>query len=185
MKKTKLLIIIGLLATSLSSFISCSPKQTVEDTKEKVEQGYDATKEKVKEGVDLAKDLADNIFNDEEMKFDKQSLKDTLNSKGFEPKQEEDKNSNSMKKIFSVDGKTLKIKNGEIYVYEYDKNQKDKLKNDLNSIQNNGTTISGEDIKWNKSPHFYSKGRVVVVYDGDNKEIINVLNEIMGMPVIG
>ncbi len=77
MKKTKLLFIIGLLATSLTSFISCSPKQAVDETKQKVEEGYDKAKEKVKEGVD-------NIFNDDEAKFNLTSLKDDLKAKGFE-----------------------------------------------------------------------------------------------------
>ncbi|WP_024616011.1 hypothetical protein [Clostridium sp. Ade.TY] len=177
MKKTKLLFIIGLLATSLTSFISCSPKQAVDETKQKVEEGYDKAKEKVKEGVD-------NIFNDDEAKFNLTSLKDDLKAKGFEPKEKESKN-NAMEKLFSVSGKILSIKNGEIYVYEYNKDQKDKLKNDLNSIQNNNSIMNGGDIKWNVSPHFYSKGRVVVVYDGNNQEILNALSEIMGMPLVG
>ena len=52
-------------------------------------------------------------------------------------------------------------------------------------IQENGYKINGNKIDWKNVPHFYRKGRVAVVYDGNSQEIVKSLSEILGSPFIG
>lgn len=193
--KIKLMILSGLLITSFFSITACNANQTAEQTKEKVEQGTESAKQKVEQGTESAKESVEKgtesakesvekMFSDTELKYDKNTLMKDLEAKGYQPKVENKTNS-ELAKVFSVKEETVKIKGGEIYVYEYAKDEKDKLKTDIAAIKNNGNTINGATMTWNVKPHFYNKGRVLVIYDGNSEEILKSLSEILGTPIVG
>lgn len=186
LKLTKLIVASSIIVSSFS-LIGCTNNKTVNDTKEKVEQGANETKDKVKEGVNDITNTADETmekFTDEEGKYDKNAIIKDLKSKGFNPEVTNTKAKDNQK-IFSVDKQIVKIKGGELSLYEYPMDSKGKLEGDIKSIQDNGKMINGTTMTWNTAPHFYKKGRVLVVYDGDSQEIIKALNEILGNPLMG
>lgn len=186
LKLTKLIVASSIIISSFS-LIGCTNNKTVNDAQDKVQQGANETKEKVKEGVNDIRNTADETmekFTDEESKYDKNAIIKDLKEKGFNPKVTDTK-ANNNQKIFSVDKQIVKIKDGELSLYEYPGDSKGKLEGDIKSIQDNGKMINGTTMTWNTAPHFYKKGRVLVVYDGNSQEIINALNEILGNPFIG
>ncbi len=52
-------------------------------------------------------------------------------------------------------------------------------------ISPDGTTVNGRVIDWPATPHFFANGRVVVLYLGDNPQVIFGLEQIMGPQVAG
>ncbi|MEG2108146.1 hypothetical protein [Clostridium sp.] len=178
MKKNKLnkLILLATIFTSISILGCNAAKEGVNDAKNTVEKAT----EDVKKGTE---DMV-NKFTEEETKYDKSAFIKDLEAKGFEPKSDGTIKDDKYK-VTSIDGEMLKIKGGELRVYEYKTDQKESLNSDINSIQENGYNINGNKIEWKVSPHFYRKGRVVVIYDGDSQDVMKVLSEILGSPFIG
>lgn len=41
------------------------------------------------------------------------------------------------------------------------------------------------EIEWPKNPHFYKKGKIIVQYIGEDKEIVTDLDKIMGKQFAG
>lgn len=186
LKLTKLIVASSIIVSSFS-LIGCTNNKTVNDTKEKVEQGANETKEKVEQGVNDVKNATNETiekFTDDEAKYDKNAIIKDLKEKGFNPEVTSTQ-ANDNTKIFSVDKQIVKIKGGELSLYEYPMDAKGKLEEDIKSIQDNGKTINGVTMTWTTAPHFYKKGRVLVVYDGNSQEIIKALNEILGNPIMG
>lgn len=200
MNRSKLakIILASTILVSSFSLIGCTNNKVAEDTnntKNKVEQDMTNTKDKVKDEVTDNKGNINNVtdknnnnkedFTEEESKFDKETVLKDLKAKGFDPKvTDTNANTKNNEKIFSVDKQIVKIKGGELSLYEYAKDAKANLNNDINSIENKGNMINGMKMTWNASPHFYSKGRVIVVYDGNSQEIMTSLNEILGNEVV-
>ena len=194
-EKLAKIILAGTILASSFSLIGCTNNKTANDTKNKVEQDMTDTKDKVKDEVTDNKGNVNNVtdknnndkedFTEDETNFDKQSVLKELKAKGFDPKvTDTDANTKNNEKVFSVDKQIVKIKGGELSLYEYAKDAKTSLKNDINSIENKGNVINGMKMTWNASPHFYNKGRVIVVYDGDSREIMTSLNEILGNEIV-
>ncbi len=50
-------------------------------------------------------------------------------------------------------------------------------------ISPDGTTVNGQVIDWPATPHFFANGRVIVLYLGDNPQVIFGLQDIMGPQV--
>lgn len=195
-KLTRIILASTILVSSFS-LIGCTDNKTVNDTENKAEQGIDKVDDNVNKGVNDVTDKnnvteknnnnennAEN-FTEEESKYNKDSVLKDLKAKGFNPKvTDTDAKAKNNEKVFSVDKQVVKIKGGELSLYEYAKDAKTSLKNDINSIENKGNMINGMNMTWNTSPHFYNKGRVIVVYDGDSKEIMTSLNEILGNEIV-
>ena len=186
MKKNKLnkLILFATVIMSAASFVGCN---TAKEAADKTKAGMNEAKNSVENTTENVKNKTENAikdFTEEESNFDKKALIKDLEAKGFEPK-----NAGILKKdsdkVSSVDGELIKIKGGEIRVYEYNKDQKGLFDSDVNMIQENGYKINGNKIDWKNAPHFYRKGRVAVVYDGNSQEIVKSLSEILGSPFIG
>jgi len=53
------------------------------------------------------------------------------------------------------------------------------------TISADGTTINGQVIDWPATPHFFTSGRLIVLYLGDNPQVILGLQEIMGPQFAG
>ena len=52
-------------------------------------------------------------------------------------------------------------------------------------VSPDGTTVNGQVIDWPATPHFFVNGRVVVIYVGDNPQVIFGLQDILGPQVAG
>lgn len=84
--------------------------------------------------------------------------------------------------------KWLSINDGEhISVYLY--KTREEMEKDASYMHGSGTSyrngIKNVEISWASDPHFYKKGNIIVLYVGENQEIINVLEEIIGLQFAG
>ena len=52
-------------------------------------------------------------------------------------------------------------------------------------ISEDGSTINGEVIDWPATPHFFVEGRVIVLYLGDDPQILSILTAFLGPQVAG
>lgn len=121
-----------------------------------------------------AANIVDNIT-DTTMSYNASDFRRDLEKRGAKVEETEASQSH-----FSIDNKDYTIDGERISVYEYDEDAASTLKNDLSTVTNNGATINNKDVKWNKKAHIYKKGRIVVVYDGDNEKVLKVLNDTLG-----
>jgi hypothetical protein len=107
------------------------------------------------------------------------SLIDTIRSKNLEviPSGEVTQD------FFSVKGTAIAIKNQQIQVFEYPSNaeaQKDAMK-----ISEDGSSIGTSMVTWIEPPHFYHKERLIVLYLGNDKEVISILESALGKQIAG
>ena len=143
-----------------------------------VEEGANKVGNAVKEGTNAVVDTTESLvgrMTDTTMEYNKEDLKKALEKDGY--KVEETTASQSH---FSVDNKDFKVDGETISVYEYDANAADAIKTDLGTVTGNGAKINNKEVKWNKQGHIYKKGRLIVVYDGDNAGLIKSLNSALG-----
>lgn len=74
-----------------------------------------------------------------------------------------------------------------ISVYLYENSQK--MEEDASYINEGGTSYTNDgknvEISWVSYPHFYKKGNIIVLYVGENQEIINTLEVIIGLQFAG
>lgn len=77
----------------------------------------------------------------------------------------------------------FQLDNEIILVYEF--NDPKKTKSEIKKISTDGKTIGSCTYTWDTNPHFYYKKNIIVQYMGNNKKILNLLNEILGKQVAG
>src|SRR3989304_117300 len=53
------------------------------------------------------------------------------------------------------------------------------------TISLDGTTINGQVIDWPATPHFFQEGRIIVLYLGDDPQVIFALEQILGPQFAG
>lgn len=74
-----------------------------------------------------------------------------------------------------------------ISVYLYENSQK--MEEDASYINEGGSSYTNGgknvEISWVSYPHFYKKGNIIVLYVGENQEIINTLEVIIGLQFAG
>lgn len=94
----------------------------------------------------------------------------------------------SDKKPYSLECIHLTINQGDkITVYIYESSQK--MEEYAEGISPGSSTVhNGKMIlnfQWASTPHYYKKGYSIALYVGDNSEIINCLEQIMGKALAG
>lgn len=110
---------------------------------------------------------------------DYDSLIMALQSRGLEVKLIEEINDS----MFIVPTKVISVAKTEIQVYEFDSESSTKDAKD--TISDDGTQIGMNSVRWMDSPHFYSKGKIIVQYIGHNPEILSLLNSFLGKQFAG
>ena len=53
------------------------------------------------------------------------------------------------------------------------------------AISEDGVTINGKFIPWPATPHFFLEGRVIVLYVGDDPEVLSILAFFLGPQIAG
>ncbi len=82
--------------------------------------------------------------------------------------------------------KRMIIGSEAIDIYRYDNNES--MEEDAGRIDSGGCTYSGinsKKVSWTKAPHFYKKGNIIVLYVGNDRDIISHLSEILGNQFAG
>jgi hypothetical protein len=96
---------------------------------------------------------------------------------------------NPIDTLFSGTGKRLKLDGETVAVLEYADSETAKSEAKFISrdgyeyrSESSGTIIS---INWFAPPHFYQKGRIIVQYVGENREITDLLEDLLGRQFAG
>jgi hypothetical protein len=84
---------------------------------------------------------------------------------------------------FSVPIKVISVGGSDIQVYQF-QSESDAEESSL-EISEDGTEIGTSIIRWIDTPHFYTKGNIIVLYVGQNPEIMNLLESFLGPQFAG
>ncbi len=79
---------------------------------------------------------------------------------------------------FSVASTDLRVENDLLKVFEYGTARE--MDADARFVSSEGQPNPRAGIGWISKPHFYKHGQIIVLYIGCNKEIVEVLDELLG-----
>lgn len=117
----------------------------------------------------------------EGMVADYASLLDAIESHGILVQHKEDLAAESSP--FSVPIRVVSVGGADIQVFEF----QNELDAEVASftVSEDGTEIGTSIIRWMDAPHFYAKGKIIVLYVGQNPEIMNLLESLLGKQFAG
>lgn len=84
---------------------------------------------------------------------------------------------------FSVPTKVLSVGGADVQVYQFQ--TEEDAQDSSQIISEDGTQIGTSIIRWMDSPHFYTQGKIIVLYVGQNPEIMNLLESFLGNQFAG
>lgn len=164
-----------LFIISSISFISCAGNEpTKKDTLTK--SGVETT------DATTPQENSKFYFNAKEASINSEYVISQLKSKGYDPKVVT-ATPKIYDKLFYPAQEDILINRGELSIYQYNVNQKLQMTSDYNSISNYSYLFSQNEGNWVANFHLFQKGRVFIVYDGSDINIINSLNEILNVSV--
>jgi len=102
-----------------------------------------------------------------------------LNESGYKIKASIEENGGTLSGHLTA----IDINDDNIFVYEYKDSKQ--MEEDLNTISDDGSMVGNAEISWIKPPHLYKSGNIIAIYVGDNKEIIDLINKILGQQFAG
>jgi hypothetical protein len=85
--------------------------------------------------------------------------------------------------FFSVRGTTINLNGESVQVFEYD--SAETMESDAVLVDADGDSIGTSMVSWMATPHFYKKGRILVLYVGDNTETLRLLESVLGAQFAG
>jgi hypothetical protein len=84
---------------------------------------------------------------------------------------------------FSVGGASVKVRETDILVFEYDSTEA--MEADASLVVSDGGSIGTTMLFWVSTPHFFKAGRIIVVYIGDDAETLAQLQSLLGTQFAG
>jgi hypothetical protein len=84
---------------------------------------------------------------------------------------------------FSVAGQIWLVNSEQLQIFEYP--DQDSALADAQQVSSNGGTIGDTVIDWSATPHFYTKDSIIVLYLGENQQILNLLVTELGPEFAG
>ena len=175
--KRKILSIMIAGVLSLSIFTGCGNSTSNNKVEEKVKEGANDLKEgaeKVGNSIeDLVKDLETNNY-----KTGKLAKK--LQENGYNVTYiKSDYTSNGVKS----DKYELLLGNGDqITVLDY--NDVNNVTTVTETLRNNGLNGETVEYSWRNEPRFYNKDEILVVYDGNDQKVIDLLKSELGDSIV-
>lgn len=85
--------------------------------------------------------------------------------------------------FFSVIGTTVNLNGESVQVFEYD--SAETMESDAVLVDADGSSIGTSMVTWIATPHFYKKGRLLVLYIGDHAETLEILASVLGPQFAG
>lgn len=85
--------------------------------------------------------------------------------------------------FFSVIGDYVNFNDESVQVFEYD--SPEIMESDAALVAPDGGSIGTSMVTWVATPHFYKKGRILVLYIGDNAETLKLLETVLGPQFAG
>jgi hypothetical protein len=104
------------------------------------------------------------------------SLVDTLRAAGatVEPKTELEQ------PFFSVKGQMITVNGNDVQVYEYQ--DADAADAEAQLVSPDGSTVGTTKITFVAPPHYYKAGKLIVLYVGQNGDLLDLLEDVLGSP---
>ncbi|QLH09535.1 hypothetical protein [Candidatus Nitrosotenuis sp. DW1] len=84
---------------------------------------------------------------------------------------------------FSVPTQVISVGGADVQVFEF-QSESDAQASSL-TVSEDGTEIGTSIIRWIDTPHFYTKGKLIVLYVGQNPEMTNLLESLLGTQFAG
>lgn len=85
--------------------------------------------------------------------------------------------------FFSVTGNFINLNEESVQVFEYE--SVEAMERDAARVDPDGGSIGTTMVTWVATPHFYKKGHIIVLYIGDNAEILKMFESILGPQFAG
>ena len=85
--------------------------------------------------------------------------------------------------FFSPEGHTVKVNGADLQVFEYESTEA--MKKDASQVAPDGGSIGTSMVTWMDTPHFYKSGRVIILYIGSDKAILDLLEKVIGPQFAG
>ena len=79
--------------------------------------------------------------------------------------------------------KVISVGGADVQVFEF-ASESDAKTASL-TVSKDGTEIGTSIIRWIDTPHFYTNGKLIVLYVGQNPEIVNLLESFLGKQFAG
>jgi hypothetical protein len=85
--------------------------------------------------------------------------------------------------FFTVPGQILKVNGADVQVFVYETAQA--MEAEAAQISADGSSIGTSMANWVESPHFFKLGQLLVLYVGENEEVMNLLEGVFGPQFAG
>ena len=107
------------------------------------------------------------------------SLVDTLRAQGLtvEP------TGSISQPFFSMPGQTLQVNGQDIQVFEFEDSSS--TESQAKEISSDGMSVRNTAIQWISPPHFFSTGKIIVLYLGTDQKLLKKLETALGTQFAG
>lgn len=85
--------------------------------------------------------------------------------------------------FFSVKGKMIEVQGEGVQVFQY--LSAAEADGEAALVSSSGSTIGTTKVHWIGPPHFYKKGKLLVLYVGDDDKLLKVLEAALGRQFAG
>jgi hypothetical protein len=85
--------------------------------------------------------------------------------------------------FFSVPGKVIKVLGEAVQIYQYAHETETEAQ--AAQVSPSGSTAGTSMMHWTGPPHFYKRGRLLVLYIGDNHQVLKALEDVLGQQFAG
>jgi hypothetical protein len=85
--------------------------------------------------------------------------------------------------FFTVPGRFIRVNGQDVQVFQYP--DEAGAQREAGLVSPDGGTVGGNAILWAAPPHFYRKGRLIVLYVGDDSSVKSALQSVLGVQFVG
>lgn len=85
--------------------------------------------------------------------------------------------------FFAVSGWMIRVNDGDVQVFEYE--DEVAAEADATRVSPDGSAIGTTSILWVGSPHFFRTGRLIALYVGDEPNVLDLLQSVLGPQFAG
>ena len=109
-------------------------------------------------------------------------LVESLQQAGFDTPEQEETNMLESR-FFDVPGVALVVPGRRILAFEFADESQAGAQAAL--VSADGSGIGNKFVGWRDTPHFFSRGRLIVIYQGDDQKTLDALEETLGPQFAG
>jgi hypothetical protein len=85
--------------------------------------------------------------------------------------------------FFTPQGQIISVNGADIQVFEYD--SAEAMESEAALVAPDGGSIGTSMMMWMDAPHFYSTGRIIVLFVGNDSAILDLLEQVIGPQFAG